>query len=848
MSVLLDVLTTLRLEEHNPNKLSVHFLLEIKRSYNQSDEALTLNQLPFHFLTKLFKLNTDYWSHTTSMNKTEVDLYNEEDEDDEDQVTADDNVHPLDLIVALFLCADSCLQQEMALKMSMCQFSLPLLLPPTENSQCTLMLWALRGIIKEWQPHGLSESRGFKENYIVQEGIPLISFVRLKNCSLSKSQILNQVLSRGQQSHSMFIHREMKGGARQRKISAGLVEVCWFLPSGRENLDVFSNPVAFANLRGDISESQTQFTFLMEVSTAVFVFLDRVEEAENQTLRSVGNLKSKIFLVVNRTNNRENMETVKKTLKELELPFNYVHIKDCGQNTTEFSKKLCSCVSTLAFTVLILDLDTISVENMRDTAVSLDLSVDEDQTLQQKETAEKIFGDVRSIPEFKNQQLPLQGKEWKSLARLEREECRIKVTADVGIQQLKSKSRAQQLKFRQTQARKKLSRGVTMFIETLLSSDKEQRGCFLRWMQFLFNSHSQHVLTELRQQFKEQRNRKDAARVAELDQKLVDSSLGLEHYMREMGLIFEFSSPLQNLEKLPGLAADLLLDGYPLELLDGEASNIPQRWISHVLMELHQKVGGRSRLLVLTVLGVQSSGKSTLLNTMFGVRFPVSNGRCTRGAYMLFLKVGEDMQCGFDFILLIDTEGLKSPELAQLDDSYEHDNQLATFVIGLSDITIINLAMENATEMKLVLQIFIHASLRMKEIRKKPICYFVHQNVAGVSAHGKNTDGRNRLLDHLNEMTRIASKMEHKSVVQAFTDVLDYNVDTNNWYIPGLWHGTPPMAPVNTGYSEAVADFKNKLLETVKHNQDSELSTIPEFIELIRSMWRAVWRIPSVQH
>ncbi|XP_053709256.1 interferon-induced very large GTPase 1-like [Synchiropus splendidus] len=825
-AVLQNILHKHGLEEYYPNRLTLQAVLEIRKATG----ALTMDRIIFHILTKLFKLHAEYRDFLLVRDPDQlVDLENFSDDED-----ADDDVHPLDLIVALFLCADSCLQQEMALRMSMCQFPLPLLLPPTENSQCTLMLWALREIIKEWQPHGLSESRGFKENYIVREGIPLISFVRLKNCSLSKSQILNQVLSRGQQSHSMFIHREMEGGARQRKISAGLVEVGWFLPSGRENLDVFSNPVAFANLRGDISESQTQFTFLMEVSTAVFVFLDRVEEAENQTLRSVENLKSKMFVVVNRS--RENMETVKKTLKDLEMPKNKVSMKDSRMNSAEISKKVGSTIKTLLSEVN----HTISLENMCDTAVNLGLSVDEEQTLLQKETAEKIFGDVRSIPEFKNQQLPLQGKEWKSLARLEREECRIKVTADVGIEHRKCEIRAEKQKLQEAQARKKLSSGVTMFIGTLLSSDKEQRGCFLRWMQFLFNTHSQHVLTELRQQFKEQRNRKDSARVAELDQKLVDSSLGLEHYMREMGLIFEFSSPLQNLEKLPGLAADLLLDGYPLELLDGEASNIPQRWISHVLMELHQKVGGRSRLLVLTVLGVQSTGKSTLLNTMFGVRFPVSSGRCTRGAYMLFLKVGEDMQCGFDFILLIDTEGLKSPDLAELDDSYERDNQLATFDIGLSDITIINLAMENTTEMKDILQIAVHAFLRMKEIGKKPICHFVHQNVAGVSAHGKNTAGRNRLLDHLNEMTQLAAEMEKKPSVQSFTDVLDYNVDTNNWYIPGLWHGTPPMAAVNTGYSEAVADFKNKLLESVKHNQDRELSTIPEFIEWITSLWRAV--------
>ncbi|XP_053708873.1 up-regulator of cell proliferation-like [Synchiropus splendidus] len=828
----MNFLHKLGLREYYPNKLNICTFLEKKKHITDKNCCSNVSEIWSYFLTRLVEINSEFRNCTSLLDNHKDNTT--EGEHDQHQVTAYDNVHPLDLIVALFLCADSCLQQEMALKMSMCQFSLPLLLPPTENSRCTLMLWALREIIKEWQPHGLSESRGFKENYIVREGIPLISFVRLKNCSLSKSQILNQVLSRGQQSQNMFIHREMEGGEVERKISAGLVEVGWFLPSGRENLDVFSNPVAFANLRGDISESQTQFTFLMEVSTAVFVFLDRVEEAENQTLRSVENLKSKMFLVVNHTNSRENMDTIKKTHHELEMSKDKIIRKDFRVNTAKISKKLCETIKTL-----VTDLNHNSVENMCDTAVSLDLSVDEDQTLQQKETAEKIFGDARSIPEFKNQQLPLQGKEWKSLARLERKECRIKVT-DVGIEHRKCEIRAEKQKLQEAQARKKLSSGVTMFIETLLSSDKEQRDCFLRWMQFLFNSHSQHVLTELRQQFKEQLNRKDATRVAELDQKLVDSSLGLEHYMREMGLIFEFSSPLQNLEKLPGLAADLLLDGYPLELLDGEASNIPQRWISHVLMELDQKVGGRSRLLVLTVLGVQSSGKSTLLNTMFGVRFPVSSGRCTRGAYMLFLKVGEDMQCGFDFILLIDTEGLKSPELAQLDDSYEHDNRLATFVIGLSDITIINLAMENAAEIKLVLQIFIHASLRMKEIRKMPICHFVHQNVAGVAAHGKNTAGRNRLLDHLNEMTRLAAKMEQKPSVQSFTDVLDYNVDTNNWYIPGLWHGTPPMAPVNTGYSEAVADFKNKLLESVKHNQDRELSTIPEFIEWITSLWRAV--------
>ncbi|KAI4808592.1 hypothetical protein KUCAC02_000649 [Chaenocephalus aceratus] len=166
-----------------------------------------------------------------------------------------------------------------------------------------------------------------------------------------------------------------------------------------------------------------------------------------------------------------------------------------------------------------------------------------------------------------------------------------------------------------------------------------------------------------------------------------------------------------------------MLDGFPLELVDGEASNIPIGWVSDVLSQLNDLVSPKNKILVVTVLGVQSTGKSTLLNTMFGVQFAVSSGRCTRGAFMLLIKINEDVRkdLNCDFMVIIDTEGLKSPELAQLDNSHEHDNELATLVVGLSDITIINVSMENSTEMKDILQIVVHAFLRMKEVGKKKL-------------------------------------------------------------------------------------------------------------------------------
>ncbi|CAF2452841.1 unnamed protein product [Rotaria sp. Silwood2] len=71
------------------------------------------------------------------------------------------------------------------------------------------------------------------------------------------------------------------------------------------------------------------------------------------------------------------------------------------------------------------------------------------------------------------------------------------------------------------------------------------------------------------------------------------------------------------------MAAQHLIDGFSIELLDGDA-------------------------------GVQSSGKSTLLNIMFGEHFLSSVGRCTRGVNIQLIKVEDRDE--YDYILLMDTE------------------------------------------------------------------------------------------------------------------------------------------------------------------------------------------------
>ncbi|MGH0180620.1 UNVERIFIED_CONTAM: hypothetical protein FKN15_004646 [Acipenser sinensis] len=812
-----DLLCRLGLENYFPGKITLSRVLEIGREGIADELLQSLETLPWCFLKRLMMVNVTARSIKCSAAEMQTDttlqdlvsMFKSMDSDDDDQDR--NRINPLDLITAVFLCSDSFLQQEMMLKMSMCQFAVPLLLPDCSSNQCTLMLWAMRDIVKKYRPHSLVDSKGFVEDSIVSTAMPMVSFVRLGDCSLSKSRVLNEVLSNPQQYHNFFVNRNMECGDVLRRISDGLVETSWYLPCGKRNLDIFPEPVAVANLRGDISSFQKQFSILCQTSSAVFIFFDSIAKIESNLLSSAGNVKAQLFLVANfQMKKKENINSLTDLASKLKLNTNHVLVKNKLTNDAEFITKLRHTVSDIMKNVH----HRMTIEAMSAAARELGIPVDEDCTACQKakRSAEEIASKIKEVVQYKEKQLPLQGEPWKKLSKIEKEECRLRKAGDQPLQEYKNNL----------------------------------------WMRMSLDVTARTKLFGLRNQYKEKcaNLSENKEEIAALDQQISNSSLGIEHFMREMGQLYEAASSLpvnhvyrQQFQSFPSRGADLLLDGFPLELLDGDASNIPLEWVTDVLTELHEKVNHKSRMLVVTVLGVQSTGKSTLLNTMFGVQFAVSSGRCTRGAFMLLMRVKEDLkeELKCDFILVIDTEGLKSPELAQLEDSYEHDNELATLVVGLSDVTIVNIAMENSVEMKDILQIVVHAFLRMKEVGKKPKCYFVHQNVGDVSAHDKNTRDRKMLLEQLNEMTQAAARMEKHVTDQKFTDIMEYDGEKNNWYIPGLWHGNPPMAPVNSGYSETVYEFKKSLIESLKSCKDQKPpADVPEFLEWVRSLWRAV--------
>ncbi|XP_026008060.1 up-regulator of cell proliferation-like [Astatotilapia calliptera] len=843
------LLDDLGLEQYYRKKLKLRKILEIDVKTITDEAANCKSDLPWYFLKKLMMVNVTARNVTyTTMFDSGSDGVSGSQEFSIENLFKSPNtggmMHPLDIIAALFLCSDGFLQQEMALKMSTCQFSVPLLLPNCDTNQCTLMLWAMRDIVKKYRPQSLSESKGFIEDRIVLSELPMISFVRLGECSLSKSEILNKLLSNSQQYHDTFVHHNMECGDSPRRISNGLTEITWYLPCGNTNIDIFSQPVAVANLRGDIASFQTQYSFLCQTSAAVFVFFDNLD-TEHSLLTNQQH-EAQIFLVGNYESKSCSEDSLKRVVTKLGLNNNNIISKTKQKNDADLVKDLRKTITDVVNNSKM----KMTIEQMADIAHELGILVDEysPECQTAKTNAEAITEEIQDIHIFKEDQLQRQGEIWKKLASLEKEEFRLRKLGSKNIEDYKSELKKDREELRKNQNSYDMSRAMTQFI-VAISSPGTERFYFLKWMRMNLDNLSCVKLSELREKYKEKcKNSENKEEIKEIDRQISNSSLGTEHFFREMGQIYEASLSLpqtdparQQLQHLPKLCAELLLDGFPLELVDGDASNIPLRWVSDVLSQLSDLVSSNRKILVVTVLGVHSTGKSTLLNTMFGVQFAVSSGRCTRGAFMLLIKINEDMKkvLNCDFMLIIDTEGLKSPEHAQLENSYEHNNELATLVVGLSDVTIVNIEMENSTEMKDILQIVVHAFLRMKEVGKKPKCVFVHQNVSDVSAHEKNLQDRKLLLEQLNEMTQAAAKMEKKEENKSFTDVMEYSPDTGNWYIPGLWNGNPPMAPVNAGYSEAVYELKKHIIQLLG-NCESSVNDVMEFKEWMSNLWNAV--------
>lgn len=309
------------------------------------------------------------------------------------------------------------------------------------------------------------------------------------------------------------------------------------------------------------------------------------------------------------------------------------------------------------------------------------------------------------------------------------------------------------------------------------------------------------------------------------------SWLGLEHFLREMGLIFELKqtspgSGSHSVLRLPSIAADLLLYGIPLEIMDGDASNIPTLWLSCVFAELRRRLPEQQcRTRVLTSMGAYHAGNAEVLSALFGVKFPDARKRSTRGLYIIVLCLPEnlrkDMEC--DFLLLIDVEGLCSISKENINPCLR-DNEMATVATGLSNVVLQNISSHVDCESETEFAATVNALLRIKEFGTLPVCQVVTQG-----------DDIKSLLQ-ASELKRVSVMLQPETGDKGESCFAD-----TRSHVTWPWSNLLLSESGNEQYREDVLKLKKSLFGAVKKSvARSEAPGLHEFVARLCSVWDVV--------
>lgn len=865
-SRLQEMLSLLGLEIYQAQKLSLQDALQISNDSMKNWAPQVPKDLPWNFLRKLQAFSAEARNTTMVLDAPPDARPTEKENQMEEEIiywdTADDisadiysfselptpdtPVNPLDLLCALLLSCDSFLQQEIVQKMALCQFALPLVLPDSENHYHTFLLWALRGIVRTWwvqSPRGLGNLR---EDSMVLPRAPTFAFVRMEVSSNSKSQLLNALLSPPHRQRDCFWHRDLNLGTNPREIADGLVELSWFLPSGREDQDIFLEPVAFLNLRGDIGSHWLQFKLLTEISSAVFILTDNISKKEYKLLYSMKGSATKYYFILSpyRGKRNANLRFLNRLIPVLKMDHSHVLVKVSSTDNASFVRRVRAILAHVARSPC----RRVSVEDMAHSARKLGLKVDEDceECQRAKERMERIARKIRDAEAYRRDELRLQGEPWRKAAQVEKELCQLQWAGDPP-EKYRTELRHRLLELRTQQHGQDPAWGVQEFVRGLSSPSLSERQYFLRWMEWGLARVAQPRPRQPPETFLSLRPKHGGSGGAgDLSEPLWPEGLGVEHFLREMGQFYEAEACLVEAGRLaagqrrfahfPGLALELLLKGLPLELVDGGTLSTPLRWVTGLLKELHTRLERRARLVVLSALGVPGTGKSTLLNTMFGLRFPTGGRGCSpRGAFMQLITVAEgfSQDLGCDHILVIDSGGLVRGTLPTAGGPFELEASLATLIMALSNVTVVSLA-----DTRDIPPAILHAFLRLEKTGHLPNCQFVYQNLHDTSALGLKPRERRQLPEPASEASRTEAQTEKQGGgLRTLADLAFCNPEKQHvWHIPGLWHGVPPMAAVSPGYSEAIFELKRCLLENIRNGLSNQNKNIQQLIELVRRL------------
>lgn len=775
--------------------------------------------------------------HTTEFSKDQNDKTN-------------NMVNPLDLILAVFKCSSPMLKQILVTKLFMCKLAIPLVFPAVVNDKMIVSIWPLRSLVID-----SNTDKGTFQHIDVDSPCQIVSFIRFGRPKMSKSKLINVILT--EQYHNTFFNENCPLGTTKRVLSDGMIEIAWYIPSSKDSV---LSKVMFLNLRGDGEVFEEQVKLLFTISSVVVLTMEirSLDKTYCQNrIASLHQANTGVILAVDATtDSNTNLKQKLKTYSDVNMEFEKQHkcieLSDQGRirSIAMIKHEMLICINELIKDKIELPL----LKRLR--MCSADVDEDNDCFRKTRKDAEDIMNLIptnKAFTSIEEQVTPLQGELWRTWSQKNKEKNNPSIynSLEERGQILQAMT---QIRLDQVKICVHLGPFMRLYLDSMLKVIPSKTNCavFVLWLKHFFEKRSRNTVPLYISKYgsnckvlKTANNRKKISDMQELRDELNriiynldEPSLGLEHVCREIGQIYEVVCTCQTTDQkikdlrqqLPMITARMLLLGFPFEIMDGHAVNVPILWVKAVLQNLKDIIGDK-KLLALSVLGMQNSGKTTLLNTMFGLQFHVTAGRSSRGVFMQLVPV-DDNHFPFHWVLVIDTEGLCAPELGHKNDC--HDNKLAAFAIGLGDITIVNIRGENTAEIKDVLQVAVHAFLRMKiakiRLNFRQSCVFVHQNVSAADSNKQMFHKRQKFFETLDAMTIEAAAQEDIGDIRSFNQVIECDIERDVWYFSDLW------CP---GYSESVVKLRNAIMFDLTSKNKTYL-TVTDTISRIEDLWNGI--------
>ena len=728
-------------------------------------------------------------------------------------------VSRLDCLTCLLHTADSVVARDLLLVMSQFPMAFPLIMRDiAEEGKYRLMTPLLRGVVVKWE----SGSGKLIEHSLFNNPFKLLVAVRLGQSDVGKSAILNQILAK---EHTFSTRGEPGSKYGKPATVDGTVEFIWLTQETCKDIlwesvvsqhySAEQNTITLlANLHGDAVENSDIIALLnqcFQCRYLAFIMPTCTETQWRSFTSMIPSIDDVAYIRVDpkvydctepsdiQTSSITEDNTLHKVRSCLDEALKSCSIVNNASRPTKEESSLVSLADGIETETSQKIIDFVAHNTCKSTKTHLKLQYELPKSSKQNvkqlsvtthDVVRQFIGILHSPPDVRQRAVIHLEHELSRLCNAETQKVRLELS------QLKAELRTA-----------------------------------------MVNSQTSHEDTE--------RIRKNIAGTLNV----MDSmNLGLEHLFREVGYLYEVQLLNRTDEasvlphNVPHKVAELFLNGHPIELLDGDAGHVQVLWLNEIFKSVAEKYP-KLRVYVISIIGLQSSGKSTLLNSLFACRFAVSVGRCSRGLFMrlLFLDKEVAKACKVDAILLIDTEGLGSPEKMGDLEAEKKDRLLATFAMGISNLAIINVLGEYIKELTEILQIAVVTMTRLEQADIAPDILMV-QHLLTEKNSEKLSQSEEQFCQAIRNAIDLAEKKDVQVGVKSSKCLHALFSRIQNGTLLTQFHpykdGATANAPASECYHNDVVSFYEKILTCCKAS--SSAFEFKKWKTLFGSYWECV--------